>query len=61
MKLKFLTLLMYFLGISSKAHLEGFYNKDGNNIDLYIKIDGLHYFSSEPSKDGEQSYVRRNG
>ncbi|EEF6915857.1 porin OmpC [Salmonella enterica] len=34
------------------------YNKDGNKLDLYGKVDGLHYFSSNSSKDGDYSYVR---
>ncbi|MDU5688521.1 MAG: porin OmpC, partial [Kluyvera cryocrescens] len=27
-------------------------------LDLYGKIDGLHYFSNDAKKDGDQSYVR---
>lgn len=34
------------------------YNKDGNKLDLYGKVDGLHYFSSNSSKYGDYSYVR---
>ncbi len=26
------------------------YNKDGNKLDLYGKVDGLHYFSSDSKK-----------
>ncbi|EHE1281903.1 TPA: porin OmpC [Salmonella enterica] len=34
------------------------YNKDGNKLDLYGKVDGLHYFSKDKDDDGDQSYVR---
>ncbi|MEY6908467.1 porin OmpN [Escherichia coli] len=34
------------------------YNKDGNKLDLYGKVDGLHYFSDNSAKDGDQSYAR---
>nr|6RCK_A Chain A, OmpK36 [Klebsiella pneumoniae]6RCK_B Chain B, OmpK36 [Klebsiella pneumoniae]6RCK_C Chain C, OmpK36 [Klebsiella pneumoniae]8PYZ_C Chain C, OmpK36 [Klebsiella pneumoniae]8PYZ_E Chain E, OmpK36 [Klebsiella pneumoniae]8PYZ_F Chain F, OmpK36 [Klebsiella pneumoniae] len=34
------------------------YNKDGNKLDLYGKIDGLHYFSDDKSVDGDQTYMR---
>ncbi|EAR0813663.1 porin [Salmonella enterica] len=34
------------------------YNKDSNKLDLYGKVDGLHYFSKDKSDDGDQSYVR---
>ncbi|EAT4157149.1 porin OmpC [Salmonella enterica] len=34
------------------------YNKDGNKLDLYGKVDGLHYFSKDKGNDGDQSYVR---
>ncbi|MBW7983158.1 porin OmpC [Enterobacillus tribolii] len=34
------------------------YNKDGNKLDLYGKVDGLHYFSDDAGKDGDQSYIR---
>ncbi|MER1448859.1 porin OmpC [Enterobacter hormaechei] len=34
------------------------YNKDGNKLDLYGKVDGLHYFSDDDSADGDQTYMR---
>ncbi len=43
---------------SGSAHAAEIYNKDGNKLDLYGKVDGLHYFSSDNSKDGDQSYIR---
>ena len=32
--------------------------KDGNKLDLYGKVDGLHYFSDDDSQDGDQTYMR---
>lgn len=34
------------------------YNKDGNKLDLYGKVVGLHYFSDNASQDGDKTYVR---
>lgn len=34
------------------------YNKDGNKLDLYGKVDSLHYFSKDKGDDGDQTYVR---
>ncbi len=34
------------------------YQQDGNKLDLYGKVDGLHYFSDDSSKDGDQTYMR---
>ncbi|MEC4924496.1 porin, partial [Escherichia coli] len=34
------------------------YNKDGNKLDLYGKVDGLHYFSSNKDENGDESYMR---
>ncbi|EAU6105701.1 porin OmpC [Salmonella enterica subsp. enterica serovar Teko] len=42
-------------GMANAAEI---YNKDGNKLDLYGKVDGLHYFSSNKNKDGDQSYMR---
>ncbi|MCP6582609.1 porin, partial [Klebsiella pneumoniae] len=39
------------------AHAVEIYNKDGNKIDLYGKVDGLHYFSSDVKKDSDQTYL----
>ncbi|EDZ0290777.1 porin OmpC [Salmonella enterica] len=42
-------------GMANAAEI---YNKDGNKLDLYGKVDGLHHFSSNKNKDGDQSYMR---
>ncbi|EAN9824271.1 porin, partial [Salmonella enterica] len=44
--------------VAGAANAAEIYNKDGNKLDLYGKVDGLHYFSDDASSDGDQSYVR---
>lgn len=43
------------LGTANAAEI---YNKENNKLDLYGKINGLHYFSSSDGDDGDQSYMR---
>jgi len=40
------------------ANAAEIYNKDGNKLDLYGKVDGLHYLSNDEKEDGDQSYLR---
>jgi len=58
MKRKILAMVIPALLAAGAAHSAEVYNKDGNKLDLYGKVDGLHYFSDDSSKDGDQSYVR---
>ncbi|QLK63576.1 porin OmpC (plasmid) [Enterobacteriaceae bacterium Kacie_13] len=58
MKLKALALIVPVLLVAGAAHSAEVYNKDGNKLDLYGKVDGLHYFSDDTDKDGDQTYVR---
>ena len=58
MKSKVLALLIPALLAAGAAHAAEVYNKDGNKLDLYGKVDGLHYFSDNSAKDGDQSYAR---
>ncbi|HED4172592.1 TPA: porin OmpC [Klebsiella aerogenes] len=58
MKIKALALVIPALLAAGAAHAAEIYNKDGNKLDLYGKVDGLHYFSSDSSKDGDQTYLR---
>src|SRR5476651_2589493 len=58
MKLKALALIVPALLVAGAAHSAEIYNKDGNKLDLYGKVDGLHYFSDDTGKDGDQTYVR---
>ena len=57
MQRKVLALMIPALLMAGAAHAE-IYNKDGNKLDLYGKVDGLHYFSDDTSKDGDQTYMR---
>ncbi len=58
MKLRVLSLVVPALMMAGTAGAAEIYNKDGNKLDLYGKIDGLHYFSSDNGSDGDQSYMR---
>jgi len=58
MKVKVLSLLVPALLVAGTANAAEIYNKDGNKLDLYGKVDGLHYFSDDKSADGDQSYIR---
>lgn len=48
MKSKILALLIPALLSAGAAHAAEIYNKDGNKLDLYGKVDGLHYFPIIP-------------
>ena len=58
MKVKVLSLLVPALLVAGAANAAEVYNKDGNKLDLYGKVDGLHYFSDDKSVDGDQTYMR---
>ncbi|HCM9244938.1 TPA: porin OmpC [Enterobacter bugandensis] len=58
MKVKVLSLLVPALLVAGAANAAEIYNKDGNKLDLYGKVDGLHYFSDDKSVDGDQTYMR---
>lgn len=49
MKLRVLSLMVPALLVAGTAGAAEIYNKDGNKLDLYGKVDGLHYFSSNPA------------
>ena len=55
---KTLAILIPALLAAGSLHAAEVYNKDGNKLDLYGKVDGLHYFSDDANKDGDQTYVR---
>ncbi len=50
MKRKVLALVIPALLAAGAVHAAEIYNKDGNKLDLYGKVDGLHYFSSDSKK-----------
>ena len=59
MKRRVLSLMIpALLAAAGSANAAEIYNKDGNKLDLFGKVDGLHYFSDNDGSDGDQSYVR---
>lgn len=58
MKVKVLSLLVPALLVAGAANAAEIYNKDGNKLDLFGKVDGLHYFSDDKGSDGDQTYMR---
>ncbi|GBU13578.1 outer membrane porin OmpC [Enterobacterales bacterium] len=58
MKLRILSLLVPALLMAGTASAAEVYNKDGNKLDLYGLVDGLHYFSNDAGSDGDESYIR---
>ncbi|MFU1851446.1 porin OmpC [Citrobacter portucalensis] len=58
MKRKVLAIVIPALMAAGAAHAAEVYNKDGNKLDLYGKVDGLHYFSDDANSDGDQTYMR---
>ncbi|PKH24378.1 porin OmpC [Enterobacterales bacterium CwR94] len=58
MKLRILSLMVPALLVAGSAGAAEIYNKDGNKLDLFGKVDGLHYFSDNDGSDGDQSYLR---
>lgn len=50
-----ITVSMLMAGVVNAAEV---YNKDGNKLDLYGKVNGLHYFSDNSGNDGDKTYVR---
>ncbi|EDP9824374.1 porin OmpS1 [Salmonella enterica] len=58
MNRKVLALLVPALLVAGAANAAEVYNKNGNKLDLYGKVDGLRYFSDDASSDGDQTYAR---
>ncbi|MES3497626.1 porin OmpC [Citrobacter portucalensis] len=58
MKRKVLALLLPALLAAGAANAAEIYNKNGNKLDLYGKVDGLRYFSDDADSDGDQTYAR---
>ena len=59
-EVQFITVFVIEL-MASAANAAEIYNKNGNKLDLYGKVDGLHYFSDDASEDGDQTYVAETG
>jgi len=62
MKRNLLAVIIPALLAAGAANAAEVYNKDGNKLDLYGKVDGLHYFSDSADNsfggDGDKSYAR---
>ncbi|ENO0459597.1 porin OmpS1 [Salmonella enterica] len=58
MNRKVLALLVPALLVAGAVNAAEVYNKNGNKLDLYGKVDGLRYFSDDAGSDGDQSYAR---
>lgn len=65
MKRKVLAILVPALLMAGAANAAEMYNKDGNKVDLYGKVDARHTFSDNPGDDGDENlctdwFQRRN-
>ncbi|QDY41114.1 porin OmpC [Candidatus Pantoea soli] len=58
MKKSTLALVVSALALASTAQAAEIYNKDGNKLDLYGRVKGMHYFSDNPGADGDKTYIR---
>ncbi|RTF20721.1 porin [Serratia marcescens] len=58
MKRSVLALAVALGAITSFANAAEIYNKDGNKLDLYGRVNAKHYFSDSKSNDGDMTYVR---
>ncbi|MFC0141211.1 porin OmpC [Erwinia mallotivora] len=58
MKKSALAIIIAALALSTAAQAAEIYNKDGNKLDLYGKVKGLHYFSDNDAANGDKSYMR---
>ncbi|OWF85774.1 porin [Yersinia kristensenii] len=58
MKRNILAVVIPALLAAGAANAAEIYNKDGNKLDLYGKVDARHQFSSNAGQDGDESYVR---
>ncbi|WP_225639344.1 porin OmpC [Candidatus Profftia sp. (ex Adelges kitamiensis)] len=57
MKRDILAVVVPVLLAASAANAAEIYNKDGKKLDLYGKVDGLHYFSDAKYSESDQSYA----
>ncbi|MEG6215356.1 porin OmpC [Enterobacter quasihormaechei] len=58
MKRKVLAMLVPALLMAGAANAAEMYNKDGNKVDLYGKVDARHTFSDNAGDDGDETYVQ---
>ncbi len=58
MKRKVLAILVPALLVAGAANAAEIYNKNGNKVDFYGKVDARHTFSDNPGDDGDETYVQ---
>ena len=58
MNRKVLAIVIPALLVAGAAHAAEIYNKNGNKVDIYGKVDARHQFSDDAGNDGDQTYVR---
>ncbi|MGV8927758.1 MAG: porin [Ewingella sp.] len=58
MKRSVLAVMVSLIVASSVANAAEVYNKDGNKLDLYGRVNGKHQFSDNTGSDGDKTYVR---
>ena len=58
MKMKALALLVPALLVAGTVNAAEMYNKNGNKVDLYGKVDARHTFSDHAGDDGDETYVQ---
>ena len=58
MKRKVLAIVVPALLMAGAGNAAEMYNKNGNKVDLYGKVDARHTFSDNPGDDGDETYVQ---
>lgn len=58
MKRKVLAIVVPALLMAGAANAAEMYNKNGNKVDLYGKVDARHTFSDNAGDDGDETYVQ---
>ena len=58
MKRKILAVVIPSLLVAGMVNAAEVYNKDGNKLDLYGKVDARHVFSDDKGQDGDNTYIR---
>lgn len=58
MKRSVLAMAASLIVVTTGANAVEIYNKDGNQLDLYGRVNGKHYFSDNKSSNGDGSYMR---
>jgi len=58
MRFRYVALAVPFVMLAGEASAAEIYNQNGNRLDLYGLVSGLHYMTDDKSQDGDQSYMR---